>query len=247
MSDDTQWTLLLRPEDGAPKSFCTIHRCGSWLAVRQGRVKTFGAGPTVTMPTAEAARQRVVELVEEKRGEGFAVARTSGCDPAAFDYQLLVEDIVEGARRAFEAVRAARSDERIDAYALYSDGGAMTIVCAADSTEARGGAGDERRWCCQEWPYVGEGSEHLEVAYRRILTLHDGPLKPPAGFEDRVFDACLRALERLDGEGFFGVGAERERALVTFEPYAGSDPLDAIQRLNPEAVYATYLALRSQD
>ena len=234
---DTDWTLLLRGENDIPRTFCSIRRIGTNVFVSHGGVKTGGLGETHSSDTEDAARQHLAQLVEDRLAEGFSVVRSGGCDPKTFDYGALCDDVVEGARRAFEAVRAAHADERIDAYALYSDSGAMTIVCAADSTEARGGVGHERRWYCQEWPYIDEGGEHLEVAYRRILTLHGGPHEPPEGFEGRVFEACMRALERLDREGFFGTGAARARTLVTFESRPGDDPAPVIRRLNPKELY----------
>jgi len=233
---DTDWTLLLRDEPDVPQSFYSIRRIGRKVFVSHGRVKTGGRGETHSAETENAARQHLAQLVEDRVAEGFSVVRSGGCDPNTFDYGALCDDVVEGARRAFEAVRAAHADECIDGYALYSDAGAMTIVCAADSSEARGGIGHERRWYCQEWPYIAEGGEHLEVAYRRILTLHEGPLEPPMGFEGRVFEACMQALERLDRDGFFGTGAARARTLVTFESRPGNDPAPVIRRLNPKGL-----------
>lgn len=91
-------------------------------------------------------------------------------DPARIDFPLLTTEIREGARRAFQAIRAAHPDETFRLFSLGSDDGAMTFVHAANdlALSAPGDMGDESDvWCSAEWPYA-QGGEFLDIAYPLI-------------------------------------------------------------------------------
>ena len=52
------------------------------------------------------------------------------------DFSALRGEIMDAARRAFEALMRNHPNERFYAFALYSDDGAMTVAPAANSEEA---------------------------------------------------------------------------------------------------------------
>jgi hypothetical protein len=162
-------------------------------------------------------------------------------DPARIDFPQLTVEIREGARQAFQAIRAAHPDETIRLFALGSDDGAMTIVHAASplALGAPGEADDESAvWCYGEWPYA-EGGAWFDIAYRMILPCHRSDLPSAVDFEilhAGLFEACIAAMEQLDAEGFFGTGAAREDVVLLCQSEGLEDMDGSIERLNTPRV-----------
>lgn len=248
-AETPNWSLYYKMQDGRPREFCEIRRVGSAVWVRSGSVNTWGTLDATEHDSIEEAEARFRAAGQETSAEGFVLTREGVYDPSRFDYDLLREELREGARKAFTALRDAHAGENLNAFALVSDGSAMTIGVAANSEEALEKAlaeddgNDDTRWNPDEWPY-SEGGEFLDVAYRLLLTQHQD-LSSEIPFEDfqaGVFEAGIRALEELDQEGFFGRGPAREEALLLFH-VTDDDPLeDAARRLNTPAQCQRYQA-----
>ncbi len=74
------------------------------------------------------------------------------------------------------------------------------------------------RWNPADWPYHMLGEEHFDAAQN--LLWRRGP--HPFDLDDDLYEAEVaarfeiftRAIRRLDEEGFFGRGAEREQVIV---------------------------------
>ncbi len=168
-------------------------------------------------------------------------------NPHNFDFESLTDEIRDGARKAFEAVRSAHPDQTVNSFALFSDDSAMTIVHAANSKEAIASIDDDDKgdyiWNCAEWLF-DEGGEYLDIAYRMILPLHRD-IPSEIDFEDfraGVFESCIRALENLDREGFFGIGDSRADVIVLFQVGDSDEVEGAVERLNTPEAYARYKA-----
>jgi predicted DNA-binding WGR domain protein len=243
--EKSNWVLLYKSVDGAPNQFCEVRRVDSAVWVRSGRTNTWGTREIVKCKTSADTAAKFKEVVEQQVRDGFELTREGIFNPKMFDYEGLTYEIYEGARKAFTAAREAHKDDNVNLYALYSDSDAMTIVSIAGSTAS---LEDETcRWCPEEWSY-NEGDEFLDIAYRLILTQHqDLPSEIDIEkFRAGVFEAAVSALERLDKEGFFGSGEQREECVILFE--VSDDDLDEkqlaiVKRLNTAKVYNEYYDL----
>jgi hypothetical protein len=203
-----------------------------WDAVRQLGKKP---GDVATGPAPAEAPQRV---------------SSAGADPEWLD--RFKAEVKQGAARAFEAISADHPGEQIYAFAVYSDDGAMTVCPAANSEEAYAeksrGAGPSDlmyyRWNTGDWAYE---FEHVEVFDGACEMLND--LRQAMGEEayytlrEDVFRTMVAALEELNVEGAFGMGAARERITVFFTISDGGEEWEAYSapRCNPPAVTERFL------
>jgi hypothetical protein len=131
-----------------------------------------------------------------------------------FDFAGLQTEIEQAARQAVDDMARRLPDETICAFALYTDGGAMT-VCPA--TETLGhlrqaqhdapGEEDFHRFCSTEWRFEGDGAEDaFERICTRVRTEVLSREGDDAGFDDfkrQLCETCVRALESLRVEGVF--------------------------------------------
>ncbi|MFJ3221010.1 DUF4303 domain-containing protein [Kitasatospora sp. NPDC086801] len=152
-------------------------------------------------------------------------------------------EVERAARAAFAGLLDARPAADYCGFALYSDAGAMTVCCAANTVShlARLRAEDPAEaayyeWTPAEWAMEGVAAERFASICRRLYAA--GPDDDGAEFtrfRDTVYDACVGALESLVAAGTFGPGTDH---VVVF---AVSDPDDEdharqtewIRRLNP--------------
>ncbi|MCE9568199.1 MAG: DUF4303 domain-containing protein [Planctomycetes bacterium] len=241
----TNWALLYRMAGEHPAEFCEIRFVDSAVWVRSGNVKTWGKREVTECDSVRDATARFQAIREQKLVEGYVLTREGHYDPAQFDYEQLRNEIREGARKAFTAIKSAHPHHQINAFALVSDGDAMTIAHCANSVESHRetGGGNDYLWNAFEWPF-DEGGGFLDIAYRLILTQCQGlPSTINTGdFRSGVFEACVRALEDLEREGCFGSEAEREKVVLLFQ-VADSDYLQhAIERLNTPRMYERFQA-----
>lgn len=164
------------------------------------------------------------------------------------------EAVKQGAARAFQATCADHEDEQIYAFALYTDGDAMTVCPAANSEEAyaRKSKGEDPselailRWATAEWAYE---FEHVEFFADAQVIQHD-LLRPfdwdaPDAFREELCRAMVAALEELNAANVFGTGPARDRVTVFFTI---SDSADAehweeysVRRCNPPQVAERFL------
>jgi hypothetical protein len=170
---------------------------------------------------------------------------------AKVDFALVRREIRDAARRAFDAVRTAHSDEMFYAFALYSDGSAMTVCPAANTEEgyqrcveryradksymefiaSHGIPFDDDclsnfRWGVGEWAYC-EGSDQFGAVYEMINLDGRYDEEDPNGFVSfnaRVWTSMMLGLKDLDAEGYFGTGKARQGVtLLCSGSNSGSD------------------------
>ncbi|GAA2070978.1 DUF4303 domain-containing protein [Actinomadura alba] len=166
--------------------------------------------------------------------------------------------LVAAARAAFAEARELHSDESFYCYALYTDAFAAYILPTCSSEQgllqvARRYAdefgrtvaeqADDLRWNPVDSPYHMLGEEYFAGVLEVLASRGDPWQRDDDGLDvevDARIEACFRALARLDEEGFFGVGAERDRVIVTVLQGDQSDrsQLANAQRLNPPAAVA---------
>lgn len=142
-----------------------------------------------------------------------------------FDFPLLKQEIKTAAMQAFAEMHEMCREERMIAFALYSDEGAMT-VCPAVNTEAHldgivaGDAEDALYFKYEpaEWKFEGQGAE---AAFGSICTklrsfvLTEDPSASHedgryAAFREELYETCIEVLEELVRSGFFAHAAGRD-------------------------------------
>jgi uncharacterized protein DUF4303/putative pyrroloquinoline-quinone binding quinoprotein/WD40 domain-containing protein len=171
---------------------------------------------------------------------------------------VLTEAIADAARRAFTQVRAEHPAENFYCFALFASGvvGVIEPTCmgeqalreaAQDAVDSAGSGGSlatrltQLRWSPVDTPYYLHGEEHF-AEVQRLLDARPDPYEldddaAEAEVHARL-EACFDALARLDREGLFGRGTDRDRVLVTVlqgDQSQGSLLRDA-RRLNPATV-----------
>lgn len=131
-----------------------------------------------------------------------------------FDFAALQTEIEGAARQAVEDMARRLPDETICAFALYTDGGAMT-VCPATETlghlrqAQHDSPGDEDfyRFSSAEWGFEGDGAEDaFERICTRVRTEVLSREDEDTGFDEfkqQLCEVCVRALESLRAEGVF--------------------------------------------
>ena len=177
------------------------------------------------------------------------------------DTAKLTELIREGCRRAFGELRAAHPEQTFYAFALYTDGGLMTIMPAAN-TEQRlapkaASTKDAQtrayyRWAPAEWAYEASGLEHFDEAHELLNapdTQYQGDDDAAAdrAFRERgneVIGSMVEALRQLDAEQFFGTGDARNRVTLFVSVSDDDGALEietkSAEVLNPPAVAAAF-------
>lgn len=150
----------------------------------------------------------------------------------------------------------SHSTERFYYFALITTGEAHPPTVVAWSTEAldRAVARDEDpakdrarrqlKWSYADSPYYGFGEHHFEKV-RKLFAL--SPLdwrdeaEFAAGYEARM-NAMVTAMARVDREGTFGSGVERDRIVINVECMP-PDPTNAerARKLNPPEALVEWL------
>lgn len=220
-----------------------------WSA--RGAPMTGGEARKETFSSEDEARARFEALVEQWTADGLRLARREPFDPEVVDFHAMELEMAEGAELALRQLRSDHPDQSFNAFALFSDSDAMTICAAANTraalaeTVAAAGLREEDvLFSCAEWAFE-KWSEPLDIAYRRLLAFHrDGvPCRLDGeSFRHGVFEAAIRALERLDRQGLFATGPERDELVVRFEVMDHPEIDGAMRRLSSDAVFAKYEA-----
>lgn len=235
------WSLFYRYENEVPIDFHELRQFGSSLWAANGKVETLGRSRITEFTSPQDAKDALVQRGSDIEAQGYKRVRQGTHDSAQIDFPLLTAEIREGARRAFQAIRAAHPHETICLFALGSDESAMTIIHAA-SDLALGEPGDmddeSAIWSAAEWAHT-EGGEFLDIAYRMILPYHRNDLPCDVEFDilhAGLFEACIAAMEQLDRESFFGTGAVREEVVLLCQSEGTQDMEGSIARLNTPRV-----------
>jgi hypothetical protein len=175
------------------------------------------------------------------------------------DFDQLRSDVADATRRAFADIRSRCAGERLYAFALYSDGSAMTICPAANTEEAyrlaleKSGASEPvevnyYRWAFPEWGVdTDTGAKAFKAISARIGDASRYDEQAEEGFvrfKARVYATMVLALLDLVNEGFFGSGQEREQlTLLCSEPDSGCAVWledESARRLNSGKVYKRF-------
>lgn len=178
-----------------------------------------------------------------------------------FDFKRFETLVIEGAREAFAAAKQDHPEKKMYAFGLYSDDDAMTLVAIANSEEALAEKMSKRppeefieyptqadyyRLCLNEWNHDAKSAK-IEEASAMLLERFDqvkgGSIWKWWRFRNKVFETCIRSLETLIAEGFFGTEADRQSMFIHF---ALPDTMDtkfliqAARRLNPSELADRY-------
>lgn len=185
------------------------------------------------------------------------------------DFSAVRDEIRNAAKRAFAEVRSKVRDETIYAFALESDGDAMTVCPAANTEE-----GYERRvekyrsdpsfqeslkefgfsfrpldyrWGTNEWAYHHVGHGHFDTVFKQINAddrIDDSESDGWVTFKGRLFAAMVLALRDLDQMGCFGDFEDRERITLLCSVTDASEAAwleeESARFLNPEVVYRAF-------
>jgi hypothetical protein len=244
----TNWSLFHKHAGIKPRQFFEVRRFGNAVWHATGMAETWGTDVLDELAGPAAAQARYDALCAEAEAAGFTLSRQADVDLERPDAALLAAEIRDGARNAFQAMRAAHPDQLMNGFALMSDESAMTIVPVANSEQAlaEDGGDDYLRWAPQEWSFFEEGA-YLDIAYRMILPYHrDIPNQVDIdALRAWVFGACAEALRQLADEGAFGSGSERDAVSVVFCVADGDCTDDVIEPLNSPASASRFAAYRA--
>lgn len=247
MSDVTapNWSLFYKLDGELPCEFREARYFESSLFVASGKVETWGESELRELPGTEEVHDAYTRFCRAAKADGYRLVREATYDPRHFDFATFTVEVREGARRAFAAVRRDHPERVINAFALLTDAGAMTIGPVAGTVDLHADDEDSEDtvWNCEDWDLF-EGGAYLDVAYRMILTQHRGlPSQIPFDvFRQRMFESCIVALEELVRDGFFGIDREREDVVLRFQVSDDDDQPEAMRRLNVPALWERYQA-----
>ncbi|RSZ57294.1 DUF4303 domain-containing protein [Massilia atriviolacea] len=244
----TNWSLFHKHAGAKPRQFFEVRLFGNAVWHATGMAETWGSDALDELASPAAAQARYQALCAEAVAGGFTLSRQADVDLDKPDLDLLAAEIRDGARNAFNSMRAAHPDQAMNAFALMSDESAMTIVPVANSEQAlaEDGGGEHTLWVPQEWSFFEEGA-YLDIAYRMMLPYHrDIPNEVDIdALRAWVFGACAHALRMLAEEGVFGSPAERDGVAVIFCVADGDGTDDIVEPLNTPASAARYAAFRA--
>jgi Domain of unknown function (DUF4303) len=172
------------------------------------------------------------------------------------DWNALGLEIHEAARKVFDDLKKAHPEEEVYAYALYTDSGAMTVLGSANSVRGFEKAISQQpdtspatlayyKWATSEWAYEGWKSSYFNEISEQLRTSKDRA--DFSSFKRNILASMKGALKKLDEEGFFGTGAEREK-VVLFISVTDDDSAESVENesailLNPKSI-AEKFALR---
>lgn len=186
-----------------------------------------------------------------------------------FDFDSLREQIVVAAEAAYAEISAREAPEPIVAFALYSDGGAMTVCPAmATATYLRATADDEEamyfKYSPSEWPLEGIGARELFGPICDRVRNHVLALEAPASdddaagdgaagddaldsefvhFQQRLMQTCVESAERLRAGCFAALG---EAFIVLVTVSDDDEPAqvlnERVARLNSAAITQEFQA-----
>ncbi|MER6324598.1 MULTISPECIES: DUF4303 domain-containing protein [Streptomyces] len=115
----------------------------------------------------------------------------------------------------------------------------------AAESEQQGCAPLDLKWSYADSPFCCYGEEHL-APVRPLFEARGDLFDLPDDEADAEFELRLRAMEtavaRLDAEGLFGRGDDRDAVVVTVEVPSEPGNEERAQRLNPPAALADWQA-----
>lgn len=170
------------------------------------------------------------------------------------DFDLLRDQIEAAVKCAFMELHQQHAADGIYAFALYSDGGAMTVCPSTNTLKHLDNADPDDlayyKFEPAEWKFEMQGAQPAfnEICARLLQesrSLDDDDNEEAfEAFRDRLFATCVDVLEKLKNEEFFTQIFGRDVFLMftvsdyDFEP---EDVAAVVERLNDNAYKAEYL------
>lgn len=171
------------------------------------------------------------------------------------DYERLTSAVADALRTTMKSLRAAHPEDFYYVTLTIFEGfgwphfsamswEALERLCAKDRNpkKARG----IYKWNYADSPYCDFGVENFDPVYGLLETMPDphGASSNDETFaeQDRRMKAYESAIAKVDAEGLFGVGEQREKIAVLLEvmpPDYTNTPI--AKRLNPPAAIASWL------
>lgn len=242
----TNWALLIKSNDSDCIEFIEIRQnaCTIWSA--RGAPFTMGETELSEFQSNSEAEHFFNRAVSDNQARGFVLLHRGQAIPGSLDVGLLEDAIYRGARESYQTICEEHRDEKIVGFALFTDFDGMTIASAAMAERTFHDAIEEAdyyRTNPSEWPYAADTG--LLLAYRIVLLGSYGHDEIPFEREfphyfEKFSECCIRALQRLDADGLFGLGVDREDFLLLFGVSDGGPTRATVRRLNPPAVYQRY-------
>jgi hypothetical protein len=174
---------------------------------------------------------------------------------SGFDWPGITTRIEAATRLAFTEMVEQHGSEGIYAFALYSDGGAMT-VCPSTNSEHHLTTVDQddlmyMKFEPAEWKYEMRGADSMFdsicTSLREELDRVDHEWDDPwfTVFQSTLFTTCVNTLDKLKTEGFFSTVAGRDVFLVftvSDHEFTKAEMKTNVARLNDNPYLDEYLA-----
>jgi Domain of unknown function (DUF4303) len=170
-----------------------------------------------------------------------------------FSFEVLKDKIEEQAKTAFTEIYEKHKDEKIYAFALYSDEGAMTVCTAVNTLTYFAEAEDPEdlgyKFSSSEWKYEGYGADDLtreicKTLYNELMKNSDNDEWFDT-FQKQLYDTCIAVLIKLKKEGFFKKIVGDDIFLmfsVTDYEFEKADEVAIVTSLNDNQYRDEYLA-----
>lgn len=168
----------------------------------------------------------------------------------------LTAKIVAAARVSFSDLIEQRKAENFYAFILYTDADCYTVVPAANSIERhleKISLEDDNdpeqiaayKWASGEWAYEAWKAEAFNEICRDLSAASQAACEAGsfAEFRQQVHSSMIKALEALDGEGFFGPIRNEIVIFISSSDYDEAIEMEdrSAQMLNSPKVYDQFL------
>ena len=153
----------------------------------------------------------------------------------AIDYGKLRAVTADAVRNALTSIRMRRPKAKLVGFALCTDDNAGTVFPMAASQVAA-----EFAFLPNEWD-VSDGAEAFSAVRELLKTRRESGKDGPHEWM-KTFRSFVMALDDVQREGHFGIGAERDKLVLMVASTDPSEDMDALQddwikELNPPSVY----------
>lgn len=156
-----------------------------------------------------------------------------------FDFEVLQSEIVHAAKLALKEFSVLHKTERICAFALYSDEGAMTVCNAINTTGYLAECQQENpddalyyKFEPAEWKYESVfGNGAFNELSKKTAAGADKKGSNFSKFKQNLFESCVLALTRLKSE----FDSEVLLLFAVSDSYIGAQQLKWVQQLNNPA------------
>lgn len=244
----TESIILSRLEADKVSEFYEIRRNNDLVWTAKGKPYTSGETQLHKLVDLQASEVVVKQLIAEAQLEGFAVIFRGCTLPGTFDFGLLEDIVFNGAREAYLAICAAQPNEKVSGFALFTDYDGMTLCPVGMATTSFNDIDDieEREYYLtnpSEWPYSTDAGLWLAHRLISVAACQNSGIPFEREINDyfeQFFDACTRAIARLDDEHLFGHGPQRDEFLLLFGISDCGPTKSTLRRLNPESVYSRF-------